>query len=152
MNRKRVPAAVIVVVALVIPVIVVTNGDDHGHVQPTTSLTLSEADLASKQAAFEAEVTMAQGAAERTVAHIESRVKQEASPDGQLSIIVTAYCRLPSPRERDMEESNVSRLLVRLYEKYWQAGGKWNRPLGSAARQQGGCPDLPYTPEPVPWG
>lgn len=157
MSRKRIVQATVVaaVVALLVTVLVLTwsgggNDSQRSNPAPTPSPTEASADPleASRQAAWEAELAATRRVAEQRAARIEARVTEETSQDRRLSIIVTAYCQLPHPSDRVMVDSDTGRLLEKLYEKYWQAGGKWNRPLDSAARQTGACPDMFRTPRP----
>ncbi len=134
------------VVALTLSAMGCSGGDDKSTPSSTpTALSSSEAiqesaDAAAAKAQMDAEIK----AAQKKVDALETKVKAEPSLDRRLSLIITAYCQLGT--DLTSLDTNEQALLASLYEKYWQAGGRWNRPIDSAARQQGGCPSGSVTP------
>ena len=117
-------------------------GSPSGSSTPTATDTSVSASESSDAAAWQAKVKADDQAAQKRANGIEARVKATSSLDARLSLIVTEYCKaLQASAQADEISEDVARLLEPMYDKYWSAGTKWDTPLHSAAKQQGGCPD-----------
>jgi hypothetical protein len=141
---------------LVLAMLLVLCACESGGDQPATSApesattTTNPAQASSEQQALQAQMEADSQEAQGVVNGIEARVAAEPTLDGRLAVIITEYCRLGAGQNQTISGANyeVLRLLGQLYEKYWSAGGKWNRLINSAAAQQGACPASFKTPEP----
>ena len=147
-------AAAVVVIAAVIIALLAGGGSGpspQGATATSSSQTPDSVQESQDQQAFDAQVKADQKQAQAIADGIETQVKAASSRDERLSIILTAYCRLGAGQDREITgaDSDVLSLLSALYEKYWTAGGKWNRPINSAAAQQGACPSYFTTPPPL---
>lgn len=118
------------------------TGSPSGGSTPSATSTTVSASESSDDAAWQAQVKADDQAAQKRADGIEARVKATSLLDAKLSLIVTEYCKaLQAAANADTVSEGVARLLEPMYDKYWSAGTKWDTPLHSAAKQQGGCPD-----------
>jgi hypothetical protein len=132
-----------------------SSDSDQPVASTTSSPTTTENPVESSraQASFDARIKSENEQAKTRTDAIESRVKAAPSLGQKLTIIITEYCKLGGGDKANTVsgvERNMQGLLIPLYETYWMAGAKWNRPLDSAAKQQGmgACPDTYPTYEP----
>jgi hypothetical protein len=127
-----------------------SGGDNTSTAAQPTAPAQSTPDQAqaSAQAALRAEAVAADQAAKANVHSLEVRLQKERTTDDKLSLILTRYCQLGGGRYEDNLRNSTERLLLEdLFDKYWQAGGKWNRPIWSATQQRGACPaEFPTSP------
>ncbi len=111
----------------------------------TVTTTKNPAQESGEAAAWQSQDAVERKQADSKISAIEAQVKAADSLDTRLSIIVTEYCRIQG-MDRMPVDDDESRGLKILYNKYWQAGGRWSDPLDTAAQQQGACPTpLPMT-------
>jgi hypothetical protein len=154
-RRRLLTAGAVALVAVAALVIALTSSgggskSPQGAIPASSSPAPDPVQASRDQQAFEAQVDADQKRAQRIVDGIEAKVKATTSRDERLSIIITEYCRRGAGEDMEATgaDSYVLSLLGILYEKYWTAGGKWNRPINSAAAQQGACPSYFTTPPP----
>lgn len=138
----------------VIPVIAVlaltacdSSNTDSSKVQPAASRTKQleeqreqqyEKERKEAERQNEIDVKATKAAQQKMAASLEEQVKAERSVDARLGLIVTKFCKLAG--RVDYQQDIVYPPLAELFDKYWEAGGRWSKPLGTATEQKGGCP------------
>lgn len=128
-----------------------SGGGDNSPTPPQPPTTLSSSQIAQQSAdatALQAEAEAADRTARANVHSLEVRLQKEPTADGKLDLIMTRYCQLGGGPSADSTEKSTERLLLEeLFDKYWQAGGKWYTPIWQATKQPGACPaEFPTSP------
>ncbi len=158
--RKTIGRLSVIVVALALSLNACSSNDGSSatpsnvpSTEVATTATQDPAEASRAESSLAAKAQDDKKQAQNRANGIESRVKAERTLDQRLSVIVTEYCNTGGGnKEGGLSEVDrqVRALLDDMFKRYWKAGGKWNTPLSSAGKQQGGCPDTYPNPSAKP--